>query len=181
MAATTTQPLTAEDLLKMPDDGFQYELVRGELRRVVPPGAEHSGIAAILVEFLGPYVRKHHMGKMYVELGCQLAHDTVRAPDVAFIRRERVEAAGDVKGYWQGPPDLAVEVISPNDTYEDVEDKVWEWIDAGTQMVMVVNSRKRRVTIYRSRTDIRVLTENDMIEGGEVIPGWTLPVRDLFV
>ena len=104
----------------------------------------------------------------------------MRAPDVAFVRQERVEEAGDARGFWSGAPDLAVEVVSPGDTYSEVEDKVLDWLDAGTLMVVVVNPRQRTVTLYRSRADIVILTQDDILDGKDVVPGWSMPIRELF-
>lgn len=181
---TTTQPLmTAADLLKMPDDGFRYELVRGELRKMAPAGYRHGRIAIRLSTRLDQYVTHCQLGVVCAaETGFRLAvnPDVVRAPDVAFIRRERVEEIGDVEGYWPGAPDLAVEVISPSDTYTDVQEKVFDWLEAGARMVIVVMPRRRTVTVYRTLTDIVVLTEDDSLDGGEVVPGWAMPVKDLF-
>jgi Uma2 family endonuclease len=178
--------MTADDLLRMPDDGFRYELVRGELRKMAAAGHRHGRVAINVTLPLGQYVQSHNLGIVYAaETGFRLASDpdTVRAPDVAFVRRERAEAVGDAEGYWPGAPDLAVEVVSPRDTYTEVEEKILAWVDAGTRMVIVVNPRKRSVTVYRSRSDIivLVLSENDVLDAGEVVPGWTMPVRDVFV
>ena len=129
--STTSQTFTAEDLLRMPDDGFRYELVRGELRKMAAAGHQHGRIAINVTTPLDQYVRAHNLGVVYAaETGFKLASnpDTVRAPDVAFIRRERVEEVGDVGGYWPGAPDLVVEVISPSDTYSEVEEKILEWL-----------------------------------------------------
>jgi Uma2 family endonuclease len=116
------------------------------------------------------------------ETGFKLASnpDVVRAPDVAFIRRERVEAVGDVEGYWPGAPDLAVEVVAPSDTHAEVQEKVFDWLEAGTHMVILVMPRQRCVTVYRSLTSVIVLTDHDMLDGGDVVPGWEIPVRNLF-
>ena len=133
---------------------------------------------------LDQHVRANDLGAVYAsETGFQIASDpdTVSAPDVAFVNKERLAAVGEVEGYWPGGPDLAVEVISPGDTYSEVEDKVLEWLDAGVRLVIVVNPGKHAVTVYRSRTDIVILTEEEVIEGGEVVPGWTMPVTSLFV
>ncbi|HXH08234.1 MAG TPA: Uma2 family endonuclease [Alphaproteobacteria bacterium] len=176
--------VTAEELFSMPDDGFRYELVRGELRKMAPAGHIHGKVAINISIPLGQYVRAHNLGTVYAaETGFKLTSnpDTVRAPDVAFIRRERVEEVGDIEGYWPGAPDLAVEVISPGDTYGEVEEKVLEWLEAGVRMVIVANPRRRVVTIYRSLTEIAVLTEADTIDGGDVVPGWKMAVRDVFV
>jgi Uma2 family endonuclease len=182
--ATANQLITADELLRMPDDGYRYELVRGELRKMAPAGYLHGRLAINFTIPLGAYVRAHNLGVVCAaETGFKLASnpDVVRAPDVAFIRRERVEEVGDVEGYWPGAPDLAVEVISPSDTYADVQEKVFDWIEAGTRLVILVIPRKRTVTIYRSLTDIVMLTEHETLDGGDVVPGWKIPVRELFV
>lgn len=179
--STALQTMTAEDLFKLPDDGFRYELVRGELRKMPPAGQQHGRIAAILTGSLVHYVTSNKLGAVYAaETGFKLAPNHVRAPDVAFIRRERIEEVGEVEGYWPGAPDLAVEVISPSDTYTDVEDKVFDWLEAGSRMVIVVNPRKRAVTVYRSLSDISVLYEQDTLDGFDVVPGWRMPVKELF-
>jgi len=104
----------------------------------------------------------------------------VRAADVAFVRRERLEGVGRVRGYWDGAPDLAVEVISPNDLYTEVDEKVAEWLEYGTRLVFVVNPRRRTVAVHRPGQPVRILSENDLLDGEDVVPGWTLPTRDLF-
>jgi Uma2 family endonuclease len=180
----TQQRMTADDLLRMPDDGFRYELVKGELKKMAPAGHWHGRVAINITTPLAQHVRAHNLGAIYAaETGFKLASDpdVVRAPDMAFIRRERVEEVGNVEGYWPGAPDLAVEVTSPSDTYTEVHEKVFDWLEAGTRMVIVVMPRRRAVAVYRSLTDIVILTENDGLDGGEVVPGWTMPVRELFV
>ena len=180
----TQQLMTADDLLRMPDDGFRYELVKGELKKTAPAGHWHGRVAINITTPLAQHVRAHNLGAVYAaETGFKLASDpdVVRAPDVAFIRRERVEEVGNVEGYWPGAPDLAVEVVSPSDSYTDVQEKVFDWLEAHTRMVIVVMPRRRAVAVYRSLTEIVMLTENDALEGGDVVPGWTMPVRDLFV
>ena len=181
--ATTHHLMTAEELLRLPDDGYRYELVRGELRRMAPAGHIHGRVAINVTTPLDRHVRAHDLGVVCAaETGFKLASnpDTVRAPDVAFIRRERVQEVGDAEGYWPGAPDLAVEVISPSDTFADVQEKVFDWLEAGTRMVILVMPRKRAVTVYRSLADMMMLTEHDMLDGGDVVPGWKIPVRELF-
>jgi Uma2 family endonuclease len=181
--ATTHHMMTAEELLALPDDGYRYELVRGELRRMAPAGHEHGRLAMNIGIPLGQHVRAHDVGVVYAaETGFVLARDPdcVRAPDVAFVRKERAEAVRDERGFWPGAPDLAVEVISPSDLYTEVEEEVWDWIDAGTRMVIVVNPRTRTVTVVRSRAGVKILTEQDTLDGGDVVPGWILPVREIF-
>ena len=175
--------VTAEELLRMPDDGFRYELVRGELRRMTPAGNVHGRVAMNIAWPLAQYVRAHDLGTVYAaETGFRLATDpdTVRAPDVAFVSRERIEAVGEVEGYWPGAPDLAFEVLSPNDSHVEVEEKVFDWLEAGTKMVLAVNPRRRSVTLYRSQSDITILTGTDVLDGGDVVPGFQLTLREIF-
>lgn len=181
--STTIQRTTAQDLLRMPDDGFRYELVRGELTKMSPAGNKHGRFAASITGSLVPHVKADKLGAVYAaETGFWLESepDTVRAPDVAFVSQKRIDEVGDVDGFWPGAPDLVVEVISLSDTYTEVEEKVFEWLGAGARMVVVVNPRKRAVTVYRSLTEIKVLTEDDRLDGGEVVPGWTMIVNEIF-
>ena len=85
-----------------------------------------------------------------------------------------------MEGYWPGAPDLAAEVVSPNDTHTGVTEKALAWPDAGSQIVLVVDPLQRTVTVYRSLDNIHVLTQDATLDGGDVIPGWRLPVADLF-
>jgi Uma2 family endonuclease len=178
------QLMTADELLAMPDDGFVYELIKGELIKVSPPpGLEHGLVAMNIAGPLYEYAKKRHLGNVYAaETGFLLEQhpDTVRAADASFVSRERIEKAGPVEGYWIGAPDLAAEVLSPSDTVRRVEGKVAEWLEAGTRMVWVVSPRLRTVTVFRSLTDIETLTENDTLDGGDVLPGFRISVSEIF-
>lgn len=181
--STTLQSVTAADLWCLPADGCRYELIRGELRQIAPAGPIHGRLAMRIAAHLFQYVEAHHLGTVYAaETGFLLAQDpdTVRAPDVAFVSRQRLEAVGEIDGYWPGAPDVAIEVISPSDRYIDVEDKVVEWLEAGSRMVIVVNPRHQSITVYHSHTDVVRLTEEDILDGGESVPGWQLPVKEVF-
>ena len=181
MAITRTL-MTAEELLRLPDDGQRHELIAGELRTMAPSGEEHGTIAATMIADLASYVRTHQLGRVVAsETGFLLTTnpDTVRAPDAAFISRERASVA-PVRGYRPGAPDLAVEVVSPNDSYTEVAEKVATWLEHGTRMVIVVDPRRRAVAIHRSLNHVRHLTVDDVIDGEDVVPGWRLAVRDLF-
>lgn len=180
---TIAQRFNAADLLKMPDDGFRYELVRGILKKMSPSGKKHGKVAVKITTPLAQFVQEHHLGEIYAaETGFRIASDpdTVRAPDVSYVSSRRVAEIGDIDGFLPGAPDLAVEVVSPGDSYTEVEEKVFGWLDAGTRMVVVANPRKKTVAVYRSRTQIKVLTETDTLTGEDVIPGWALPLAGLF-
>jgi Uma2 family endonuclease len=181
---TTTTLTTADELFMMPDDGFRYELVRGEVRRMPPAGSEHGAVIMNMGTALDQFVRGHDLGVVFgAETGFKIASepDTVRAPDLAFVRRERIPAGGIPRGFWTGAPDLAVGVVSPGDTYTEVEEKVNDWLNAGTRMVLVLNPRTRTVAVYTSHTDVARLTESDTLDGGEVLPGFACRVAELFV
>lgn len=178
------KPVAAEELLLARDDGLRRELVRGEVRTMAPAGHLHGRTAMNVSTPLDRHVRQHDLGVVLAaETGFKVLSDpdTVRAPDAAFVRRERVEAIGEVEGYWPEAPDLAVEVVSPNDRFSEVEEKVEDWIAAGTRMVLIVNPRGKNVTVRLPDKRVTILTEGETIDGGEVVPGWTLPVSDLFL
>ena len=181
--STELQLMTADELLALPRDEFRYELVNGELKKMSPAGHNHGRVTIRLTLPLAQYVVKHSLGEVYAaETGFKLGSnpDTVRAPDIAFIRQQRVDEVGKIKGYWPGAPDLAVEVLSPDDRVAEVEEKVSEWLTAGTRQVWVVSANLRTVTVYLSKTDILVLTEKDMLDGGDVLPGFRIQVKKIF-
>ena len=180
---TAIRTFTAEDLLRLPDDGWRYELVRGELRKMAPAGSEHGELAMEVGSQLAHYVKAHRLGRVFAaETGFRISSnpDTVRAPDAAFVSRLRAQAIGRVTGYWPGAPDLAVEVVSPSDTYGDVDEKVLDWLAGGARMVVVINPRTKRVAVHRSPTDVTILGDQDVLDGLDVVPGWTLALADLF-
>jgi Uma2 family endonuclease len=180
--ARTPTTMTAEDLWQMPDDGMKHELVRGELRTTPPTGHEHGWLASRIDRRLANHVDEQGLGDVTTEVGCRLPTEpeTVRAPDVAFIARARVEAAGRSRRYFEGAPDLAVEVVSPSDTSTEVHEKALDWLAAGTRLVLVVHPRPRTVTAYRSAADIVILRDGDTLEAGDVVAGWSVAVAELF-
>ena len=180
---TTTQPVTAEALLEMPADGFRYELIRGELKKMPPTGYAHGKYELSIGASLATHVKANRLGDASGgDAGFMLESnpDHVRAPDVAFVRRERAEVLGEVSGFFPGAPDLAIEIISPNDRYSEVEEKVADWLAAGTLAVIVVDPRRRSVKISRSLANAVVLTEADTLAVEDVVPGWRMPVKDIF-
>ncbi len=181
--STEVQLMTADELLALPHGQFRYELINGELKKMSPAGHDHGRIVMQLAGPLQQFVKEKKLGKIYAaETGFLLTTDpdTVRAPDVAFIRQERVDRVGRSKGYWIGPPDLAVEVISPSDTIGEVGGKVKMWLEAGTHLVWVVSPKRLTVTVYRSLDDIQKLTEKDTLGAGNVVPGFQILIAEIF-
>lgn len=178
-----TNSFSADDLWALPHDGMRHELVKGELRTMAPSSFEHGGIIINLSIPLGQFVKVKKLGVVAgAETGFIISRnpDTVRAPDIAFVRAERIPASGSPKNFFPGPPDLAVEVLSPSDTLFEVEEKVEDWLTVGTVAVWVVNPRKRTVTIYTAAQAPRTLAESEMLRGDELIPGFEFPVKDIF-
>lgn len=183
MSATLTKPMTADELLAMPDDGNRYELVKGELIRMAPTGDEHGRVGMNLAGPLQQYAKQHNLGVVYLaETGFKIHAnpDTVLAPDIAFVSRQRFDQEGAVKAFRSGAPDLLVEVISPGDTVLEVENKVAEWLGAGASIVWVVSPKLHTVTIYRSLINIVTLTEKDTLDGADVVPGFQIRVTEIF-
>ena len=185
MTTTAEQRITiAEELLDMPDDGYRYELVRGELIRRSYAGMNEGAISVNVLLSVYSHVKQDGLGMTYpAETGFQIqtAPDHIRAPSVGFIRLERmnmVERKGDC--YFPGAPDLAVEVAISSDTYYYMDEKVADWLAAGTRMVVVVNPRNKTVKVHRSPTDVVTLTIADILDGSDVVPGWQMPITDIF-
>ncbi len=179
---TTQVQTTADELLRLPRGKNSYELIRGELKTMAPAGYEHGKLAMEFATLLNIHVKANKLGQVTAaETGFKLTTnpDTVRAPDAAFISQQRLDEVGPVQGYWPGAPDLAVEVISPNDLYTEVSEKVTEWLKAGSKMVVVINPRTEQVLVHMPG-DVNVLEGDDTLDGGDVVPGWQLPIKELF-
>jgi len=183
--ATASAPrlMTADELLAMPDDGNRYELVEGELICMSPssvwPGIVGGNIFGLLWTFLR---RRRGLGICGIsEVGFRLASDpdTVRAPDVWFVRAERVAAQGIPEGFWPGAPDLAVEVLSPSDRFTAVLRKVQDYLSAGTRLIWVIDPQGRSAAVFQPDAMPSLLGEDGMLDGADVLPGFSLRLRDI--
>jgi Uma2 family endonuclease len=182
MTETGTK-MTAEELLGLTDDGRRYELIEGELREMAPAGARHGSAAAALTVLLGQHVRANQLGRVLAaETGFRIYRnpDTVRAPDISFVARERIPPEGPPEGYWDLAPDLAVEVMSPNDTAAQVQSKVQMWLESGVRLVWVVYPDTRAIMAYKSLKEITTFTAEDALDGGQVVPGFECAVAEIF-
>lgn len=171
--------MTADELLRMPDDGMRRELVEGELRTMSPAGFKHGKIAQRIARHLGNYVAERNLGVVCSsDTGFIVKKQplNVFAPDVGYVRHERDL---DESGFYPGPPDLAVEVISPSDSYSEVEEKVAIYLAGQTPMVMVVDPRSKSARVHTAAAVVR-LSIDQALEGGDVVPGWNLPLREIF-
>lgn len=178
------EPLvTLEEFQRMPEeDAYRVELVRGRIVREPLPGAAHGWLTGRLVERIGSYAREHGLGIVVTETGFLLSVEppTVRGPDLAFLARENLPPELPSEGFWRVAPDLAIEVVSPSNTAAEIREKVLEYLASGSRLVWVVDPATRSVSAYRSRRDIALLTVEDALEGGDVLPGFRLPIVQLF-
>lgn len=182
MTAPKTQ-FTIADLLRLPGDGCRYELLGGELVGLPLNGFEHGEVLGELGTEIKLYLRSHDVGRAAMgDTGIILRRDPdrVRAPDLCFFSHERLPAGVRVPSYTDVIPDLVAEVVSPSDTAAAVQQKVEEWLRAGVRLVWVLYPATRTVYAYRSVTDVRVYTVEDMLDGGEVLPGFACAVAGLF-
>ena len=182
---TGTKPITAEDLfLTMHDDsGKRYELVRGALQEMPPAGGYHGNVAFTIASIIGEHIRGKDLGVGFTaETGFVTgrAPDSVRAPDVAFVTKERLAGGRAPDGFVQIAPDLAVDVVSPSDGAAAIHEKVREYFDAGTRLVWVVYPGTRSVTVHRSPSDSTTLNEGDTLDGEPVFEEFQVPVSGLF-
>ena len=178
---TTTRNITADELFTMGDIG-RCELIYGELIMMSPAGPEHGVVAARIARLIGNYVEDHDLGLVFAaETGFVIqAPDLVRAPDVSFVRKDRVSAGLPRRGYFDGVPDLAVEVVSPDDSKRDVAEKINMWLAHGTPVVWVAYPKQMTVEIHRVGQPPQRLTAADEIRDEPLLPGFVLPLSRVF-
>jgi Uma2 family endonuclease len=174
--------VTAEELERCPKDDYRYELVEGRVVRMSPVGYQHGRVVMQLAYVLQRHLQGRDLGVVLTEVGFKLAAnpDTVRAPDLAFVRRDRIPSP-DPRGFFDGPPDLAVEVLSPEDQPSEIRAKVDEYLTRGVRLVLVVDPDDRTVTSHRRLTPPVVARgDDDLVELGEVVPDFRCALREIW-
>jgi len=164
--------------------GRRAELWRGEVREYMPAGARHGAIALNIGAEIRSFARRHQLGVTFAaETGFVVRRgeeSDVLAPDVAFIRRERLPEGELPQGFCRVVPDLVVEVVSPNDSYGEVRQKVADWLEGGVQVVWLIDPQQRVVEVWRSGGLEQTLREGDVLRGDPVLPGFELPLSEIF-
>lgn len=175
--------MTADELLALPDDGTLYELSRGMLVCMTPTTYIPGYVAARIIMRTCAFVGLHNLGICgSAEMGFRLASDpdTVRAPDAWFVRTARLPSGDLAGGFFPGPPDLAIEVLSPSDRYTTVIAKIRDYLEAGTPLLWVFDAQSRTTAVLRPGRPVRFLDESDSLDGEDVLPGFRLPIADLY-
>jgi Uma2 family endonuclease len=175
---TTRTLMTVAEFEKLPDDGNLHELDEGELIVMPPPGLRHGMIQRAVAVALDQAARKAGSGIVLTECGFRLAPDVVQAPDVVFIREEQRTKITD--RYGDFAPDLAVEILSPEDSAARLQRKIARYLAAGTSVVWVLDPDSLTVNVYQKPGVFRTLTADDRIDAPELLPGFSIPVRTLF-
>ena len=167
--------MTLAEFLENDIDGYEY--VKGELVPMSPATRMHSKISVNIIRHLDRHVRENQLGEVHVEATFQVDERALK-PDVAFVSTPHLE--GDENIGFPIPPDLAIEVVSPTDVQSRIVDKAFAYLNAGTRLVWVLDPHSKTVTVYRSESDIALLTREDTLTGEDVVPGFVCPVSQLF-
>lgn len=173
----------AEEFYLLPEGGDRDELFQGSVVAEPRPSLDHGRVAGRLAATLGEWIYDHHLGELVLESGFVLhrAPDTVRGPDVAFVSRGRLAEHRGAGPFFEGAPDLTVEVLSPWNSRREMDEKATEYLEAGARLVWIVDPARRRVTIHRPEREPHHLGPGDCVDGGDVLPGFVLPVEGVFV
>jgi len=174
--------MTAEELFEWVN-GRRGELIKGEFIEMSPSGGTHGKLSSRIARILGNFIEENNLGESFgAETGFILFRDpdTVRAPDFAFISKDRLSLIEEFDKFISIPPDLAVEIISPHDRWPDVEDKISDYFSAGVSLVWIINPKPQAVQVYRSPSQISLLSGADVLQGDDVLPGFSIPVERIF-
>ena len=178
--ATQEQLLTADTFWEV-YAGQPYELVRGRIIELAPTGGDHGAAASRAITRLTIFVDDHDLGEVFSsETGFRLSEQDVRGADAAFVTKARWQSVTETQKYVPFAPDLAIEVVSPNDSASAVQDKVDAYLDAGTRLVSVMYPQSRKIVAHYHDRTAKTFFEDDLIDGGDVLPGFQITVRDLF-
>jgi Uma2 family endonuclease len=178
----STRLVTAEELARLPDDGYRYELVGGRLIRTSPVSFDHGRVVMRMGFLLSRHLEEHPIGVIGTEIGFKLASnpDTVRGPDIAFLKNERVPSR-DKRGFFKGAPDLVIEVLSPEDRPGETREKIEGYLAQGVPFVVVIDPDDKTATTFRPGTASAALrSESDVLDLSDVIPGFRCQLREIF-
>jgi Uma2 family endonuclease len=179
-SAKRVEVWTEKKLMQLPDDGHAYELIGGDLQ-ISQAGFEHGEIMTRVIVPLGAYVQAQKPGVIVrASTGFRMKTGNTRSPDVSFVVKERLHGKRPAKKFFRGAPDLAVEIVSPYDLWIKATQKIAELFANGTRLAWVINPADQTVLVYHSVQPDRILKAGDLLDGEQVVPGFTFPVAELF-
>ena len=168
--------MTAEEFLENDVPGYEY--AKGELIPMSPATRRHGKISINIIRHLDRYVYENELGELYTAETIFQVGDRMMKPDVAFVSTDRLDIDEDKT--FPIPPDLAIEVISPTDVHYRIVRKAFDYLEAGTRLVWVLDPVAKAVTVYRSESDIETLTHAATLTGEEIVPRFVCSVGQLF-
>lgn len=184
MATVETKPMTADEFFELPApaDGSKLELVKGEVVAMTAPGLEHGEVQVNIGFLIKAFLKTEKIGRVFTESGVitERDEDTVRGPDVSYYSKERLPLDKRVVKYNDLPPDLCVEIVSPSNTRKELRAKTQEYFTAGVRAVWVVDPEERSVTVLARPDQGQTLYESSELTGGDVLPGFSCKVTELF-
>jgi Uma2 family endonuclease len=174
---------TDEEFMALPDHGDRYEIIDGELVTLGNSGMEHGNIGIFLGGLIEIFVRQHRLGVTCdSSTAFKMKGGNKRSPDISFVSRDKLQGLAELPdGFLDGAPDLAIEVLSPNNTIAEIDQKIVEYFENGSRLVWVINLKLHYVLVYRSALEPdRLLKQSDSLDGEDVIAGFTMPLFELF-
>lgn len=156
-------------------------LISGEAEVTLPTGSDHAAVEHLISLHFGKFLEEHDLGTLYVgEAGFQLGPDKLVGADVAFVRKAKLAGIPDPRKFLPFAPDIAMEIVSPNDRASSIQHKVSLYLEAGTALVLVIYPELRQITVFRSDGPSATLSKDQVLEIGDVLPGFRIEVKELF-
>ena len=173
---------TEAELESLPEDGYRHEVVNGELVMSPKNNWYHGDICAELLMVLRSFAKQHRLGAVWdSSTGCWMQNRNCRAPDISFVCRERLKGLRRTKGeFFPGAPDLAVEVLSPNNTRAEIDRRLKDFFSSGTQIAWIIDPTQRCAEVCYSATNRKLVGPGGLLEGEHVLPGFRYPIAELF-
>jgi Uma2 family endonuclease len=169
-SSSVTPAITLEDFARLPRQGARHEIDAGELLTLPPPKSRHALIALTVLESLQQYLKQRDTHRALPEAGFILSRDplTIRQPDVSVISRERIRATS-ADSYFEGAPELAVEIVSPSDSAEDLDSKIRQYLESGAEQVWIIYPKTRTVHVFSPGAAPRIVTEDQTLDYGVAV------------
>jgi Uma2 family endonuclease len=172
---------TEDEIMSLPDNGYDYEIVDGELIMSPKNNPEHGGICVRISSPMHLFARKHKLGEVWdSNTGFWMINRNLRAPDISFVTEARLKSLRPLKSFFEGAPDLAVEVLSSTNTRREMDRRLRDFFESGTQIVWIIDPERQMAEVCYSLTNRKLIGPGGALEGEHLLPGFTLPLDSLF-